>query len=355
MLDGLSRALGYDRALVALFDQRRGSLRGTVGLNVPEPLAESLEVPLGQPNNPIARAALEGTPQRVELGDTNGSSALDENTRALLIELGMTSLVVAPLRSGISEFGPPPMWQGREISSQGVVLLSKEHRVTDEDIEWLMPFANQAGVALARATDVELLRGSTEQASIENEWLWWMINAVDDPVLVVDKENSIVHQNHSAEKFFRAGGEDSEAKRHAIRMNNFLFTAAVSAWNLEQGDDPSHQVANTELTLVDPIEGTDLYFDVLTTPMMHYRLNERGLVTVLKNVTDLRRATEQLSQNVQQLQQADEEIRLERDRLDQILRSVPSPIVVIEVVENINQIVRMNREASRLFQGTAPA
>src|SRR5688500_9711737 len=98
MLDGLSRALGYDRALVALFDQRRGSLRGTVGLNVPEPLAESLEVPLGQPNNPIARAALEGTPQRVELGDTNGSSALDENTRALLIELGMTSLVVAPLR-----------------------------------------------------------------------------------------------------------------------------------------------------------------------------------------------------------------------------------------------------------------
>ncbi|HET7768298.1 MAG TPA: ATP-binding protein [Chloroflexota bacterium] len=355
MLDGLSRALGYDRALVALFDQRRGSLRGTVGLNVPEPLAESLDVPLGQANNPIVRAVLEGTPQRIELGDTNGTAALDENTRALLLELGMTSLVVAPLRSGISEFGPPPMWQGREISSQGVVLLSKEHRVTDEDIEWLMPFANQAGVALARATDVELLRGSTEQASIENEWLWWMINAVDDPVLVVDKENSIVHQNHSAEKFFRAGGEDSEAKRHAIRMNNFLFTAAVSAWNLEQGDDPSHQVANTELTLVDPIEGTDLYFDVLTTPMMHYRLNERGLVTVLKNVTDLRRATEQLSQNVQQLQQADEEIRLERDRLDQILRSVPSPIVVIDVVESVNQIVRMNREASRLFQPGVPS
>src|SRR5688500_4926504 len=316
MLDGLSRSLGYDRALVALFDQRRGSLRGTVGLNVPEPLAESLDVPLSQTNNPIARAVLEGTPQRVELADgKDGYTTLDENTRALLNELGMTSFVVAPLRSGFSEFGPPPTWQGREISSQGVVLLSKEQRVTDEDIEWLMPFANQAGVALARASDVELLRTSTEQASIENEWLWWMINAVDDPVLVVDSQNSIVHQNHRAEEFFRAGAEDSEAKRHAIRMNNFLFTAAVSAWNLEQGDDPSRQVSNTELTLVDPIEGTDLYFDVLTTPMMHYRLGVRGLVSVLKNVTDLRRATEQLSQNVQQLQIADEEIRLERDRL----------------------------------------
>jgi signal transduction histidine kinase len=88
--------------------------------------------------------------------------------------------------------------------------------------------------------------------------------------------------------------------------------------------------------------------------MMHYRLGTRGLVCVLKNVTDLRRATEQLSQNVQQLQLADEEIRLERDRLDQILRSVPNPIVVIDVVESANQIVRMNREASRLFQ-PAPA
>ena len=353
MLDGLSRALGYDRALVALFDQRRGTLRGSVGLNVPEPLAESLEVPLAQAGNPIVKAVLDGTPQRVEQAETD--ARLDNNTRALLSELGMSSFVVAPLRSGTSEFGPPPTWQGREISSQGVVLLSKDERITDEDIEWLMPFANQAGVALARATDVELLRTSTEQAAIENEWLWWMINAVDDPVLVVDKDNSIVHENVRAEQFFRAGTEDSEAKRHAIRMNNFLFTAAVSTWNLEQGDNPARQVSDTELTLVDPIEGTDLYFDVLTTPMMHYRLGMRGLVCVLKNVTDLRRATEQLSQNVQQLQMADEEIRLERDRLDQILRSVPNPIVVIDVVESTNQIVRMNREASRLFQAASSA
>src|SRR6266542_25888 len=348
MLDGLSRALGYDRALVALFDQRRGTLRGSVGLNVPEPLAESLEVPLSQAGNPIVKAVLDGTPQRVEQAETDAQ--LDDNTRALLSELGMSSFVVAPLRSGTSEFGPPPTWQGREIWSQGAVLLSKDERITDEDIEWLMPFANQAGVALARATDVELLRTSTEQAAIENEWLWWMINAVDDPVIVVDSQNNIVHENVRAEQFFRAGTEDSEAKRHAIRMNNFLFTAAVSTWNLEQGDNPARQVSDTELTLVDPIEGTDLYFDVLTTPMMHYRLGMRGLVCVLKNVTDLRRATEQLSQNVQQLQMADEEIRLERDRLDQILRSVPNPIVVIDVVESTNQIVRMNREASRLFQ-----
>ncbi|HEU5316868.1 MAG TPA: hypothetical protein VFX49_12230, partial [Chloroflexota bacterium] len=79
MLDGLSRALGYDRALVALFDQRRGALRGSVGLNVPEPLAESLEVPLSQQTNPIVRAVLDGTPQRVD--DAVADTRLDENTR----------------------------------------------------------------------------------------------------------------------------------------------------------------------------------------------------------------------------------------------------------------------------------
>ncbi|HET9228923.1 MAG TPA: ATP-binding protein, partial [Thermoanaerobaculia bacterium] len=151
---------------------------------------------------------------------------------------------------------------------------------------------------------------------------------------------------HSAEKFFRAGGEDSEAKRHAIRMNNFLFTAAVSAWNLEQGDDPSHQVANTELTLVDPIEGTDLYFDVLTTPMMHYRLNERGLVTVLKNVTDLRRATEEIEEQYRRLRFAEAETRAERDRLDLILNSALDPILVTDPSGNI---VLMNPPAERMF------
>src|SRR6266511_1479268 len=77
MLDGLSRALGYDRALVALFDQRRGTLRGSVGLNVPEPLAESLEVPLNQSGNPIVKAVLDGTPQRVETVESD--PRLDDN------------------------------------------------------------------------------------------------------------------------------------------------------------------------------------------------------------------------------------------------------------------------------------
>src|SRR5260221_13803878 len=66
MLDGLSRALGYRRALVALYEPGRGVLRGSVGLSVPEALAESLEVPLSAETHPLVQALLLDRPVRVE-------------------------------------------------------------------------------------------------------------------------------------------------------------------------------------------------------------------------------------------------------------------------------------------------
>jgi PAS domain S-box-containing protein len=171
---------------------------------------------------------------------------------------------------------------------------------------------------------------------------------VDDPVLVTDAENNIIQQNRSAEAIFRSSPEDNEGKQHAIWMNNFLFTAALSTWKLEQGEARD----NRDLTLVDPIEGTEMNFEVISYPARHYRLSTVGTVSVLKNVTDLRRATEQLTENVQLLQSADEEVRLERDRLNLILSSVPNPIVVVDAD---NQTIRMNQQALRLFQPAGAA
>src|SRR5438034_1079095 len=84
--------------------------------------------------------------------------------------------------------------------------------------------------------------------SVEKEWLWWMINALDDPVVVMDENNEIVFHNVRAELLFRAHDDDSEGRRHAVWMNNFLFTAALSSWKLE----PAGPVAAREATLVDP-------------------------------------------------------------------------------------------------------
>ena len=49
---------------------------------------------------------------------------------------------------------------------------------------------------------------------------------------------------------------------------------------------------------------------------------------MLRNVTDLRRATEELSENYRRIRLAEAEVRSERDRLDVIIDSVADPILV---------------------------
>ena len=345
MLEGLSRALGYRRAVVALYDPSRGALRGTVGLNVPDALVESIEIPLGEEESPMVIALREGVPLRVD--DTRTQSRLRPDALGLLLEMEISSFVVVPLRSSSEQFGLAT-WQGRDVPAVGVVILSKDDTITDADIERLMPFGAQAGEALVRASDVERLKDSSEQHAIEKEWLFWMINGFADPVVLTDANNDIIVENVRAETLFKANPGDSEGKRRAISMNNFWFSAALSTSNLEQN---SAGRSVRDLTLVDPIEGTELLFEMRTLPATNYFNGARGTVAVLTNITDLRHANDQVTQNVHRLQTAEEEIRLERDRLNLIMRSVPNPIILLDID---NQPILMNHEALRLLQGVGP-
>jgi len=343
MLEGLSRALGYRRAAVALYDPARGALRGRVGLNVPDALVESIEIPLDEAENPMVIALREGVPVRVD--DTRSQPHLREDAQSLLLEMEFSSFAVVPLRSNTEPFDLA-MWQGRDVPSIGVAILNKNEAITDADIERLMPFATQAGTALVNASDAERLRDSSEQHAIQKEWLFWMINGFADPVVLTDADNDIILQNVRAETLFKSNAEDSEGKRRAIWMNNFLFTAALSTSVLEQNTAGR---ATQDLTLVDPIEGTELLFEMRTLPATNYFNGARGVVAVLSNITDLRHATEQVTQNVHRRQSAEEETRLERDRLNLVLRSVPNPIILLDIE---NDPILMNHEALRLLQGS---
>jgi len=210
MLEGLSRALGYRRAIVALYDPARGALRGTVGLNVPDALVESIEISLGEADSPLVIALREGVPLRVD--DTRTQSRLRQHALGLLLEMEISSFAVVPLRGSSEQFGLAT-WQGRDVPAVGVVVLSKDDPITDADIERLMPFATQAGTALVRASDVERLKDSSEQHAVEKEWLHWMVNGFADPVVLVDPNNDIILQNMRAETLFKASPDASEGKR----------------------------------------------------------------------------------------------------------------------------------------------
>jgi PAS domain S-box-containing protein len=328
MLDDLARGLGYDRALLLTHDPASGALRGLFGLNVRDEQARALVIPFANVNHPIVTALRTGIPQLVD--DAASDERLAPDERTALAAMNVTRFVAAAVPGAGSD------------RSNTVVVLARDREIRDGDLERLLPFARQAGEALTREQDVELLRRASESHAIEKEWLWWMLNSVDDPVLVADARNDIIHFNRRAEHLFRASDEDSPGKRRAVWMNNFLFTASLSTWSL----DRSSRAVNREVTLVDPIDGSELIFEVITSFALNHRTGERGTVAVLKDVTDIRHMTQELTRSAQRIQTADAEIRRERDRLDLVLRSVPNPIIV---VDNDNQIISMNAAAQRLF------
>ena len=347
LLDDLMRVLGFDKAVVLLYDDERASLAGSFGIGVPDGIARELVIPVSQADDPIIAVMRGGAPDRIR--DAIADPRIAQPLREALGRAGLRELVAAPLRGttgrgmASQEGGAPaPGWEAREEWA-GVLLLSRAEGVTATDVEALVPFARQAGEALSLQRDVAILRDTSEAHAIEKEWLWWMVNGVGDAVLVTDSNNDIVLQNRRAELLFRATDEDSAGRRRAVWMNNFLFTAALSSWNLERGP----ATTSREVTLVDPIEGEELIYEVITTPATNYRVGIRGTVSVLKNVTDIRHIGEELARGRQRLQSAEEEIRIERDRLDLVLRNVPNPIIV---VDNDNKIISMNPAAERLFK-----
>jgi signal transduction histidine kinase len=328
MLDDLTRGLGYDRAFVLTHDAESGMLRGLFGLNVRDEEARALAVTTSRADDPFVVAFRTGAPQLID--DATTDDRLDLAERQVLLAMKVTRFVATSL-TGV----------GTERAS-AVIVLSRDREIREADLERLMPFARQAGAALTREYDVELLRRASESHAVEKEWLWWMLNAVDDPVLVANGQNEILHFNRRAELLFRASDEESAGKRRAVWMNNFLFTASLSTWSL----DHAGRSSNREVTLVDPIDGSELIFEVITMGALNHRTGERGTVSVLKDVTDIRHMTQELTRSALRIQTADEEIRAERDRLDLVLKSVPNPIIV---VDNDNQIISLNSEAQRLF------
>ena len=170
--------------------------------------------------------------------------------------------------------------------------------------------------------------------------LYSIINAVTDPILLTDTEGKLIIANSHAEKLFAAPEEASEGWRRAAALNNMLFSAALSTSAVGQ-----IEMARRELLLVDPLEGSDLLFELLSSRAKDERQGTY-VVSILRNVTDLARAKEEIEESYRTLRVAQAEVRDERHRLDLIIDSVADPILV---TDQEGDIVLMNTPAERLF------
>lgn len=323
MLDDLARAFGCDRGLVVVYDPKTGKLRGGSGFNVSAKLVEALEI--GTEHRSLLALALESG-ETIRVDSVSRDPRLHEISRSILLEAGFERAVAVPIHSSEGE----PL---------GVVVLGRAQPFGNQELRALAAVTGQAREVLTRVAEV---RETSESDAVEKEWLWWMVNAQQDPVVLTDEANEIGLRNLPAERLFLAREDDSPGRRHAVWMNNFMFTAALSSWKLE----PAGAAAAREVTLVDPAEGSEIVYEVIAKPATNYRDGSRGTVSVLKDVTGLRHVAEELARGQQQLQSAGEAVRIERDRLELVLRSVPNPIVVLG---GGDEPMTMNAAALRLF------
>ncbi|HZD84426.1 MAG TPA: ATP-binding protein [Gemmatimonadaceae bacterium] len=224
----------------------------------------------------------------------------------------------------------------------GVALL--EASIDDDTLAALMHAASLAGPVLSRQAAVEEFRLSSGRLGQQREMLSTIMNSLPDPIVIINAERDIVAQNQRAEHLLFTSDKDSEGRRRAVEINNLLFTSHLS----KAAMGAKESAGSRELNLVDPDEGTDLLFEVLTHRLGPTDGGENGsTVSVLRDVTDLRRAANELERQVQRVRLAEIDAKRERDRLNLILENVADPILVTDDRSNI---ILMNKEAEQLFE-----
>ena len=209
--------------------------------------------------------------------------------------------------------------------------------VNPNELEWVSQYL---GFRLVRARLRTTSFEAERRLRRERDLLQSILDRVTDPILLTDAEGRMVVANAGAERLFAARDDESEGRRRAVAINNMLFSSALGRSAVEPVA-PSPR----ELLLVDPTEGTDLLFELLSTTAGDAR-EGMGIVSILRNVSDLRRATEEIQDNYRKLRAAEVEVRAERDRLDLVIDSVADPILVTGPSGNL---VMMNAPAERLF------
>src|SRR5262249_41967375 len=137
-----------------------------------------------------------------------------------------------------------------------------------------------------------------------------VLDAVSDPILLTDTEGRMLVTNTSAENLFASREGESEGRQRAVALNNMMFSAALS-WTATAEAAPLRR----ELLLVDPTDGTDLVFELLSA-VVNDPHQGTGVVSILRDVADLRRATEEIEENYRRLRGVEADVRAERDRLN---------------------------------------
>ena len=346
-LEGIQNIFGHRQAAIAIINERDAELRIRAAVGF-EGDSTRVEMPIDS-SAACVRVIHEALPLWIPIQEDEGSRTLfdkmqwHEDVLALPL-FGISEISAKPGRdAAVSSRRPNQYWTFDPGSRLGVLYIgATESNVDPFSLSLLKQFADRVGVVASLAIHQERLISTVTKLQRERQWIESIMKSVADPIVLTDLDNEILLQNRRAEELFSGSANAGEGKRRALKMNDLLFSAYLSSATVS-----SSEVIQRDITLVDPIEGSDIHFEVISTPAANARGEPLGLVSIFRDVTDLREANEELARNFVKLQHAEAESRRERDRLDLIIENVGHPIVVCDSSGNF---ILFNRRAGLLFQ-----
>ncbi|HWG34590.1 MAG TPA: ATP-binding protein [Gemmatimonadaceae bacterium] len=350
--------VGSSRGYVLVLDAASSQLVPAVSLGY-ETLAPPTARTMDDPNDPFVVALL--GMQVVACSHGVPRSGISRRTRLMAVPFPQSRVVDAPrfidradadrrLSSpcSIAAVDSSREWHERPyhaaLSPYGAFVLEMES--LPATLDRIVCAAQLAGPMLSRLAASDAHRGRAEELADQRAVLTSIVNSLPDPIVIIDGERQIVVQNQRAEHLLSMRERDSEGRRRAVEINNLLLTSHLSKDAAPSGTNVAGEAR--ELNMVDPDDGTDLLFEVLTQPLDE---NDNAIVSVLRDVTDLRRAANELELQVQRVRLAEYEAKRESDRLNLILTNVADPILVTDDRANI---ILMNRQAELLFGSATP-
>ncbi|MGQ0714377.1 MAG: ATP-binding protein [Gemmatimonadaceae bacterium] len=289
--------------------------------------ARAIRIGAGHTMHPLVRATVRpGDPPHV----------------ASVRELGMEQAALVPMpvlepaRFALESMRRPWAW--------GVMALAVSRRPTADEMELWTRLARALGSVIARLERDADHVAAAAAAARDRALLSDVFEHLPDAIVITDAENRVVIENAGARALLRTPDEGaSEGLRRATELNTLLMSSFLSRAVL-QGTGTGE---SRDVTLVNPVDGTDLTFEVLSVRLTGRRERELLTVSLLRNVTDLKRVTEALTEQYSRAREAERDARSERDRLEIILENVADPVVVTDMAAGV---LLMNRAAERLFQ-----
>src|SRR5438874_9223866 len=342
--------LGFPRALVTQVDFDTGEVKPVASLNCSKAMQRRFSSALWQAENPII-GVLNAMRAVVLPRSSNHGAALYCHP-VLYRNLNPCWEAQRAARSDClavtNQYGSSKLALETQVcrtcgmrAYAAVVVVETPARSSERQLSELGNMIDVANSYLSRLFKVDHYYNRMRDNDLTIAQLQTLMQSMADPVILTDAQHRVIAQNRAAERFFRLPADVSEGAARAVELNNMLFSAALSSMAVSGSLD-----ANRDMTLVDVSEGEEVLFEAVTAPSFSRDGMRSGLVTVMRDVTDLRRADQEFRASMERLRDAQEVVRQDRDLMHMVIENVGDPIIV---ADGSARVVLLDSLAQELF------